>query len=110
MSVGMWQKYNATKLLTSIKSTNEPLNSFSFPSVTVCSQNRFSKTKLSRLRTQYTQLHQLTDYEIELILRIVIKPDSSSYYIDELKAIQKILDVNGVTIAQLINFTEQVQV
>ena len=70
----------------------------------------FSKTKLSRLRTQYTQLHQLTDYEIELILRIVIKPDSSSYYIDELKAIQKILDVNGVTIAQLINFTEQVQV
>jgi len=104
----MWQKYNSSKLLTSIESTSVPLSDFDFPSVTVCSQNRFSKSKLNRLRTENNGINQLTDDDLELVLKILIKPDSNDRHTDKLRDIRKFMDTNGITVTQLINFTREV--
>lgn len=104
----MWQKYESSILLTSINSTHEPLNSFSFPSVTVCSQNRFSRAKLNRIRKENTHLRELTENDFQLIFKILTHPDASTDHVDQLRTVQKALDANGINITQLVNFTHQV--
>ena len=112
MSLEMFAKFNSSKLLTSIESTHEPLNRFEFPSVTVCSQNRFSKSKLQRIRSQNTQLRALTEDDLLLAIKVMITPGSNrdSDGKRKLKAVHDALTANGVTSEQLINITRQVGV
>ena len=108
LSLGMFRKFNSSKLLTTIESTHEPLSHFEFPSVTVCSQNRFSKSKLKRIREENWQLQALTEDDLIFAMKIMIKPDSDLDRKSEVKAIHDTLDANGVKIEQLINISRHV--
>jgi len=108
LSWGMFQKYATSKLMTSIESTHEPLNRFEFPAVTVCSQNRFSKSKLKRIHAENPQLQVLTENELLLIMKVMVKPDTGFNRTNQMGRIQQLLDSNGVTIDQMIKFNRQV--
>lgn len=108
LSGGIWQIFNSSEIVMSIVTTNQPLSHFNFPAVTVCSHNRISKWKLDQLRSENSQLQALTEKELLLALKILIKPDSGYNRTDELEGIQETLEANGVTINHLINLTQQV--
>ena len=108
LSLSMFEKYATSSLMTSIESTHEPLSRFEFPSVTVCGQNRFSKSKLKRIHRENQQLQSLTENDLILIFKILIKPDSGHNRTKQLRLIQHVLDANRVTIDQLVDFNRQV--
>ena len=108
LSLGMFRKFNSSKLFTTIESTHEPLSHFEFPSVTVCSQNRFSKSKLKRIREENWQLQALTEDDLIFIMKIMIKPDSGYKRTKRLRLIQNILETNNVSLNELIHFNHQV--
>ena len=92
-----------------MENTYEPLKTFEFPAVTVCSQNRFSKSKVDRLRAENPELQALPEKELLLAMKVLINPDSAFNRSDELNSIQETLEANGVTADHLINFTGQVR-
>ena len=108
LSWSMFQKYATSKLMTSIESTHEPLNRFEFPAVTVCSQNRFSKSKLKWIHRENPRLQVLTENELLLVMKVMVKPDTGFNRTNQMGRIQQLLDSNGVTIDQMIKFNRQV--
>ena len=108
LSREMFQKFTTYQLLTSIQSTHEPLSHFDFPSVTVCSQNRFSKLKLKQIRQENWKLQELTEDDLILAMKVMIKLDSGYNRANKLRFIQQALNYHRITPDEMMNFTLQV--
>ena len=88
----------------SIESTDVPVDQFEFPSVTVCSQTRLSKSRLEQI-LKGPKFRTLTYEELKMTMKIMMRPESAFNRTDKLDLIHKKLVMNGVTSEELINAT-----
>jgi hypothetical protein len=93
----------------SIESTDKRLADFPFPSITVCSQNKISKKKMSRIlaNPRYSQ-HFTKEQMMTLAIVMINALESINYTADELKTISKIANASNISFKELLNVTSEV--
>ena len=91
-----------------IESTDKKLSEFPFPSVTICNQNKLSKTKMNQLLNSSSKLQALTGEQITLLFLVMIRAEEAARHADELNAIHDYLREADISIDEVINITTQV--
>lgn len=92
----------------SIESTDKKLSEFPFPSVTICNQNKLSKTKMNQLLSNSSKFQALTTEQITLMFLVMIRAEEAARHANELNVIHDYLRDADITIEEVINITTQV--
>lgn len=93
----------------SIETTDKKLSEFPFPSITICNQNKLSKTKMDRLLNSSSKFELLTAEQIALLFLVVIRAEEAARHADQLNSIHDYLRDTDTTIEEVINITTQVR-
>ena len=103
----MWWTY-VSQAVMSIESTDKRLADFPFPSITICSQNKISKKKMSRILANPRYSQHFTKEQIMTLTLTMINALESINYADELKTISKIASASNISFKEILNVTSEV--
>lgn len=94
----------------SIVTANKRLVEYPFPSITLCNQNKISKTKLYQFlneESKYVRLFSI--HQLLLMMSVLMQIHTADHQThDELKEIDRIMNENGISVTEAINMTLQV--
>ena len=93
----------------SIESTDIKLALFPFPSITICNQNKLSKSKFDQIMNNSRYSELVTREQMKLAMLTLLKMEEAHKQADNLSEISKIFKNNGITTKELINITMQVR-
>ena len=88
------------------ETTDQHVGEYPFPTVTICSQNKISKTKLNNLLPNYSFL---SDQQMILITSVMMHIPTVRNRSQELLELHQLLIDNGIVVGQLINITMKVR-
>ena len=94
----------------SIVTANKRLVEYPFPSITICNQNKISKTKLLRLLNENSRYAQLFSvHQLLLMMSVLMQLHTANHQTQsELHEIDRIMNENGISVTEAVNMTLQV--
>ena len=89
------------------ETADAPVGDYPFPTVTICSQNKISKTKLKHV-LRNARYKQITEAQMVLMTGVMMHIPTTRNRTIELVQIRHLLNEIGISLEELINITMQV--
>lgn len=100
--------FNLIKAVMTIESADHNLELYPFPSITICNQNKISKSKLDDLLLRNPRYGQFTVEQITFIVSVMLQVHEARNRTSELLKASKMLVSSGITTQDIIDIIHQV--
>ena len=97
-----------TKAVMTIESADRNLEFYPFPTVTICNQNKVSRSKLSNLLLHNPRYGQFTFEQMTFIVSVMLQVNEARNRTRELVYVSKLIASSGITLQDITDIINQV--